>query len=124
MTIELGLSLAMMFIAIPVSQSITWHYVAFAAVNLALLGVTEADSSLLAMIFGLLAIIDYILFAASKRIVLILSASASVALCLESIGNGDWLLNHVTYLSIATNALIIGTLVKEYWAWIRGKSLH
>lgn len=121
MTTELALCIAMMLVAAPASRSIAAHYFVFACANVAFLGVTEADSSLLAMLFAILAIADIILILAGGRIVLYVTAVTSSALCLESIANEDWLLSHVTYLSVATNTAIAVCLAKEYREWMRGK---
>lgn len=122
MTIELILCAVFMLAASRFSHAIAIHYGAFFGVNLFFLGYEFADSSLLAVVFALLAIIDTLLATYGKRPVLFVSAAVCLALSFESIGNGDWLLNHSVYLSIATNALIIGSLVKEYAAWMRGRS--
>ena len=122
MTIELIACAVMMLVAGKHSTPIALHYMAFFGVNLFFLGYEFADSSLLAMVFALLAIIDTLLATYARRPVLFVSAAVSLALSFESIGNGDWLLNHAVYLSIATNALIIGSLVKEPLAWMNGRS--
>lgn len=124
MTIELALCILFAFIALPVSKSIMLHYMAFAGINFLFLGYEYADSSLLAIAFGLLAAIDTVLVVLGGRTVLLFSAVTMLALSFESIGNGDWLLNQSMYLSIATNVLIIGSLVKEYWLWMHGRSAH
>lgn len=122
MTIELALCLLCALIAIPMSKSIMFHYLAFAGLNLLFLGYEYADSSLLAIAFGFAAAFDIILVIFGGRWVLLFSAAAMLALSFESIGNGDWLLNHSIYISIATNAVILGTLIREYMAWMRGRS--
>jgi hypothetical protein len=121
MTIELALCIVLMLLAFPVSRSIAAHYLLFASANLALLDVTYADSSFLAILFALLAAMDTILFMAAGRKVLLISSAVSALLCLESIMNMDWLLSHVTYLSVAVNAAIAGVLAKEYLNWTHGK---
>jgi hypothetical protein len=121
MTVELALCIALMLLAFPVSRSIAVHYFIFAVANLALLGYEAFDSSLLAILFALLAAMDTILFMAAGRKVLLISAFASALLCLESIMNMDWLLSHVTYLSVAVNAAIAGVLAREYLNWTHGK---
>lgn len=122
MTIELIACAVMMLVAGKYSKPITLHYMAFFGANLFFLGYEFADSSLLAMVFALLAIIDTLLATYGRRPVLFVSAAVSLALSFESIGNGDWLLSNAVYLSIATNALIIGSLVKEPLAWTNGRS--
>lgn len=122
MTIELVLCLVCAMIALPVSTSIMFHYMVFAAMNFVFLGYDYADSSLLALVFGLVAAVDVILVIFGGRVVLLFPAVTMLALSFESIGNGDWLLNHSVYLSIATNAVILGTLIREYMAWMRGRS--
>lgn len=122
MTIELIASAVMMLVAAKYSKAIMWHYMVFFGVNLFFLGYELADSSILAMVFAILAIVDTLLATYGKRPVLFISAAVSLALSFESIGNGDWLLSHAVYLSIATNALIIGSLIKEPLAWMNGRS--
>ena len=119
--IELVLCALFAYLALPVSKSVTAHYLALVFVNLAFLGVTEADSSILAVTFGGLAVIDCLLILMGGRMVLIVPALASFLLCIESIANQDWLLSHVTYLSAVVNSAIAACLAKEYWAWMRGR---
>jgi hypothetical protein len=121
MTIELALCIVFMFAAFPVSRSVAAHYFVFAFVNLALAGVCEVDASLLAMIFAILACADALLVMMGGRKILLVSGIASGLLCIESIANQDWLLSHVTYLSVATNAVIAASLAKEFSVWMRGK---
>lgn len=121
MTIELFLCALMTVIAARVSYAISLHYGAWFGLNLFFLGYTEADSSLLVIAFATMTVIDILLAVLASRLVLLYSAAASFALCLESVGNGDWLLNHSGYLSIAVNTLIICSLLKEYWGWMNGK---
>lgn len=124
MTIELILCVALMLIISPVSKSVSAHYGIFAGANFAMLGVQEVDSSLLVVMFTILAIADSCLVLAGGRIVLLVSAAASFALALESTINQDWLLSHVSFISIAVNALIVACMAKEYWVWMNGKSVR
>lgn len=121
MTIELGLCVAFMIVAFPVSKSVAVHYAAFGMANFFMLGVTYADSSALAILFLSLLAADAILVVVGGRKVLIVSAAASALLCLESIANMDWLLSRVTYLSAAVNTAIAASLAKEFILWMRGK---
>ena len=121
MTIELALCVVMMAVAFPKSRSIAAHYFALVLVNVAFWGVTSADSSVLAIMFAALAVVDCLLIMMGGRMVLIIPALASFALCVESIANGDWLLSQVTYISAAVNAAIAACLAWEYRAWMRGK---
>lgn len=120
MTTELALCLAFAVAAFPVSRSIAMHYAVFASVNLALLGITEIDSSLLALLFAALVAADAILVLASGRKILIVSAFASASLSIESMLNLDWLLLHVGYVSAAVNSAIALSLAKEFVQWMRG----
>lgn len=120
MTIELGLCIALMIAAYPVSRSVALHFAAFGMVNLSMLGVSSVDASALALLFALLAAIDALLVISGGRKVLLISAAVSAALCIESIANMDWLLSRITYLSIAVNAAIVGSMVKESCRWMRG----
>lgn len=124
MTIELALCLLFALIALPMSTSIMFHYMVFAGLNFLFLGYEYADSSLLALAFGFVAAIDAVLVILGGRKVLLLSSVTMLALSFESIGNGDWLLNHSVYLSTITNAVIVGSLIKEYWHWMHGRSEH
>lgn len=121
MTVELALCVAMMLVALPVSRSIGAHYAGFVLVNLAFVGVQEADATVLVLLFAMLAILDVSLVLAGGRTVLLISAATSFALALESTINQDWLLSHVTYLSAVVNSVIAACLAKEYWAWMRGR---
>lgn len=121
MTIELGLCLIFMIAALPVSKSVAAHYALFAAVNFMMLGAETADTSLLAMMFATLMIGDILLILAGGRMILLVSATASIALCIESIANMDWLLSRVTYLSAAVNTAIAASLAKEFTLWMRGR---
>jgi hypothetical protein len=120
--IESALCLLFFIIALPVSRGIAAHYFVFFAVNIAFIGIEYADSSLLTMTFTSLVVADCLIVLYSKHYVLMVSALISFALALESVANGDWLLNQSIYLSIATNAVIAGSLIEEYRAWMRGRS--
>lgn len=120
--IESALCLLFFIIALPVSKGIAAHYLVFLAVNVAFIGVESADASLLALTFTTLVVADCLIVLYSKRYVLMVSAFISFALALESVANGDWLLSQSVYLSIATNAVIAGSLIGEYRAWMRGRS--
>lgn len=122
MSVELAACIALFAVALPVCRAAAWHYLAMVALNVLFLGCEYADSSILAMAFGAVAIVDFLLFNAYRHGAILVSSIAMFALSLESIGNGDWLLNHADYISIATNTLIIASLVKEYLAWMRGRS--
>lgn len=122
MTIELVLCALAALLALPVSKSVMVHYLGLVFVNLAFLGVTEADSSILAITFGALAVLDCLLILMGGRLALIAPAVASFLLCIESVANQDWLLSHVTYLSAVVNSVIAACLAREYWAWMRGRS--
>lgn len=124
MTIELVLCILFMLLAIPVSRAISMHYALFAIANYSVIGLSAMDSSALALLFGALFVADCLLILLSNRLVLVPTAIASAALAVESVVNGDWLLNHSSYLSIAANTFIAVYLAKEYWAWTRGNSGH
>ena len=111
----------MAFIAAPVSKSIGAHYVAFAMINFAFLGVEYADASILAVTFTFLAVVDVVLIAVTGRFTLMASCIASVALALETMMKLDWLLSHVEWLSLITNTIIIAAVIREYVQWMRGK---
>lgn len=121
MTIELGLCIAFMLAAYPVSKSVAAHYAAFGIANLLMLGVTYADTSALSLLFASLLVVDTMLVMAGGRKILLISAFASALLCIESIANMDWLLSRVTYLSAAVNTAIAASLAKEFTLWMRGR---
>lgn len=121
MTIELLLCIGLALVALPVSQSVFAHYVAFALVNWMFINSTSADASLLAMTFGALAAVDAALILSGGTLWLLPAFIASTALSIESVSNGDWLLSHSTPISIATNAVLIAYLAWEYLAWMRGR---
>lgn len=121
MTIELIMCLVLGFAAYPVSKGVALHFAIFAIVNAAMIGYESFDASLLTMVFAFLASADALIAAHTGRFSLLLSAIAGVALSVESMTNHDWLLNHVTYISVAVNAAIVLGLVREYRVWTHGK---
>lgn len=121
MTVELALCLILAFAAYPMSRSISAHYFLFAAVNGAMLGFTTFDSSLLVLVFMSLAVADSLLFLCGGRKVLLAPTAMSAALAIESMLNMDWLLNHITYINAAVNAVIVASLIKGKRHWTRGK---
>ena len=122
MSFELLACLALAVVAIPLSRIISAHFVLFAAACAYMEGVEYADSSILAMMFAVLAIGDYLLASVKKDWSLYLSAAVSVALSFESINKGDLLLSNVLYLSALVNACICLSLYKECKAWMFGRS--
>lgn len=121
MTIELGLCLFFMIVAIPVSRSIAAHYLLFAIVNVSMLGFTSADTSLLAALFVSLAVADALLFMWGGRKILLLPAATSAILAIESMLNMDWLLSNIVTINAALNAIIAANLVKGYLHWTHRK---
>ena len=121
MTIELALCLILAFASYPLSRSISAHYFLFAAVNGAMLGLTTFDSSLLVLVFMLLAVADSILFLCAGRKAILVPAAMSAALAIESMINMDWLLSHITYINAVVNAVIVASLIKGKRHWTRGK---
>lgn len=121
MTMELALCIVFMLLSAPVAQSIMVHYAGFALVNLAFINIEFADSSLLAMVFLYLAIMDAILAAVERSKALAFCGFVSFLLYCEQIMNGDWLLSHALALSLATNCTIGVCLIREYLAWMHGK---
>lgn len=121
MSIELILCIVFGVAALPVSRSIAAHYVVLAITNAAMAGNEYADASLLAALFVLLAIGDAFLVIAGGRMVLLLSASVSSALAVESMLNQSFLLDHITYVSAALNSVFGLYLAREYRGWMRSR---
>lgn len=121
MTIELGLCIFFLLVALPVSRSIAAHYMLLVVVNIALLGVTSADTSLLAALFVSFAIADSLLFMWGGRKILLLPAATSAILAIESMLNMDWLLCNIVTINAALNAIIAANLVKGYLHWTHRK---
>lgn len=89
--------------------------------NLAFIGYTSVDASVLAMMFLALTIMDATLAIAWRRPALAFCGFVSFLLYCEQLLNGDWLLNHAIYLSLATNSAIGVCLIREYLAWMHGR---
>lgn len=121
MTIELIMCLLLMVVSYPVSRWVALHFAIFAAANASMIGYESFDASLLTMMFAFLASADALIAAHTGRMPLFLSAIAGAALSIESMANQDWLLNHITYISIAVNSAIVLSLVREYRVWMRGR---
>lgn len=119
MTIELALCLIMLVAAAPVSRSIAAHYAVFAVANAAMIGVSEVDSSLLAMFFTALAAADITIMLAGGRIELAVSAIVSASLALEQVVDGDWLLSQIVMLSAIANVALVSRIAVEYREWMR-----
>ena len=121
MTAELWGCILLGVLSIPVARQFVMHFAVMAAFNISLLGYTSADSTLLALLFGAVAIADMALASRYRSKSLALCAAVSTALCLEQMANQDFLLSFSTELSVATNAFIIIAIAREYVAWIYGK---
>lgn len=121
MSIELVLCIAFGVIALPVSRSIAAHYAVLSITNAALAGYEYADASLLSALFVLLAIGDAFLLIAGGRAILLLSAAVSSTLAIESMLNHSYLLDHITYISAALNAVFGLYLAREYRGWMRSR---
>lgn len=121
MTIELALCIGFMLLSAPVAKEFMFHYAGFALCNLAFIGYASADASVLAMAFLSLAIMDITLAIAWRRPALAFCGFVSFLLYCEQLLNGDWLLNHALYLSLATNSAIGACLIREYLAWMHGR---
>lgn len=121
MSIELILCIGSALAALPASRSIAAHYVVLSITNAAMAGQEYADASLLAALFVLLAIGDAFLVIAGGRMILLLSAAVSAILAIESMLNQSFLLDHITYVSAALNAVFWVYLAREYWGWMRSR---
>lgn len=121
MSIELILCIVFGLAALPVSRSISTHYLVLAITNAAMAGHEYADTSLLAALFALLAIGDAFLVIAGGRMILLASAAVSSALAVESMLNQSHFLDHITYISAALNAVFGLYLAREYRGWMRSR---
>lgn len=121
MSIELALCIVFGLAAFPVSRSIFGHYVILAIVNLAFEGSEYAGASVLAAMFVLLAVTDSFLVVSGGRKILLVSASVSSVLAIESMLNQSYLLDHITYISAVLNAAIGLYLAREYRGWMRSR---
>lgn len=121
MSIELWACILLAFASIPVAREFTIHYLAFIALNISFLGYEYADSTVLAMSFCVVAVVDCILAIVFRRASLAFCSFVSAALCIEQIIGLDYLLTNAFHLSLITNAFIVTALAKEYARWISGK---
>lgn len=123
MSIEAIFCAVALILAYPVAKDISAHYVVMLLANLVLTDGYAYDSTLIAIVFTVIAIVDSLLGLYYGRIVLLVSAALSILVAFEQLLNLDTLLTNLVYADAAITAWIIIVLAMEWRKWARSRRL-
>lgn len=123
MSIEAWACVAGILLSVVVARDITIHYVALLLANLALISDQLYDSTIIALVFALIALVDAWLGLWYGRKVWFVSAAIAALVSFEQLLNLDTLLTNLVYADACITAWIIIILAMEWRNWANSKRL-
>ena len=123
MSIEAWVCVAGILLSVVVARDITIHYVALLLANLALISGQLYDSTIIALVFALIALVDAWLGLWYDRTVWFVSAAIAALVSFEQLLNLDTLLTNLVYADACITAWIIIILAMEWRNWANSKRL-
>lgn len=123
MSIEAWVCVAGILLSVVVAKDVAIHYSALLLANLALVSGQLYDSTVIAMVFALIAITDSLLGFIYGRTVWFISGSIAALVAFEQLLNLDTLLNNLIYADALITAWLIIILAMEWRAWAKSKRL-
>jgi hypothetical protein len=123
MSIEAWVCVAGILLSVVVARDIAIHYSALLIANLALTTGYVYDSTLIALVFGMIALVDSFLGLIYGRTVFLVSAAIAGMVSFEQLLNLDTLLNNLIYADACITAWIIIILAMEWRNWANSKRL-
>jgi hypothetical protein len=116
---EAAFCLVMLVVAYPVAKDISAYYCILLLSNLALPSGFIHDSTLIALVFTLIALGSTYLAITYQRIVLMVSAVVAVCVAFEQLLNADTLLTYLAYVDAGLTAWLIIIVFMEWRKWAR-----
>lgn len=123
MSIEAWVCVAGILLSVVVAKDVAIHYAALLLANLALVSGHLYDSTLIALVFALIALVDAWLGFWYGRTVWFVSAAVAGLVAFEQLLNLDTLLTNLIYADAALTAWIIIILAMEWRKWANSKRL-
>ena len=114
---EAAFCLVMLVVAYPVARDISAYYCILLLSNLALPSGLTHDSTLIALVFALIALGSAYLTITYHRLVLLVSAIVAACVALEQLLNLDTLLTNLAYVDAGLTAWLIIIVVMEWRKW-------
>jgi hypothetical protein len=123
MSIEAWVCVAGILLSVVVARDIAIHYAALMIANLALVSGQLYDSTIIALVFVLIALVDSWLGFWYGRTVWFVSAAIAALVSFEQLLNLDTLLTNLVYADACITAWIIIILATEWRKWANSKRL-
>lgn len=123
MSIEAWACVAGIVLSFIVAKDIAIHYSVLLAANLTLQSGGLYDSTVIAVVFAMVALADLWLGLSTGRLVWIASAALAAVVSFEQLLNLDTLLNNLIYADACITAWIIIILAMEWREWAKSKRL-
>ena len=110
-------------LSVVVAKDIAIHYAALLLANLALVSGQIYDSTIIALVFALIALVDAWLGFWYGRTVWFVSATIAGLVTFEQLLNLDTLLNNLIYADACITAWLLIILAMEWRTWASSKRL-
>ena len=123
MSIEAWVCVAGILLSVVVARDITIHYVALLLANLALVSGQLYDSTVISLVFAMIALVDSFLGFFYGRTVWFVSGSIAALVSFEQLLNLDTLLNNLIYADACITAWLLIILAQEWRSWAKLKRL-
>lgn len=123
MSIEAWVCVAGILLSVVVARDITIHYAALLLANLALVSGHLYDSTVIAMVFAMIALVDAWLGFWYGRPAWFVSAAIAALVSFEQLLNLDTLLNNLIYADACITAWLLIILATEWRKWANSKRL-
>jgi hypothetical protein len=120
---EAAFCLVMLLVAYPVAKDISAYYCILLLANLALPSGSAHDSTLIALVFTLIALGSAYLSIAYHRLVLLVSALVAACVAFEQLLNLDTLLNNLAYVDAGLTAWLLIVVAMEWRKWAKSRHL-
>ena len=120
---EAAFCLVMLFVAYPVAKDISAYYCILLLANLALPPGSSHDSTLIALVFTLIALGSTYLAITCQRIVLMVSALVAACVAFEQLLNLDTLLSNLAYVDAGLTAWLLIVVAMEWRKWAKLRHL-
>lgn len=123
MSIEAWVCVSGILLSVVVARDIAIHYASLLLANLALVSGQLYDSTVIAMVFAMIALVDSWLGFFYGRPVWFVSGSIAAFVAFEQLLNLDTLLNNLIYADACITAWVLIILAMEWRKWANSKRL-
>jgi hypothetical protein len=120
---EAAFCLVMLLVAFPVAKDISAYYCILLLANLALPSGSAHDSTLIALVFTVIALGSAYLAITYHRLVLLVSAIVAASVAFEQLLNLDTLLDKLAYVDVGITAWLLIVVAMEWRKWAKSRHL-